>query len=135
MSASVSVHRRGVLSSPPDGPGVDMQPTMDDAAFSVGVDRAPQGAGVTVRVAGDVDLTTAEELERAVREQLASAPVMLDLSGVTFMDSSGLRALDALVRHARADGRELRIATALPESVAQILELTGMMQILPMAGA
>lgn len=112
-----------------------MRPTMDDAGFSLEVERAPHGAEATVRVAGDVDLNTAEELERAVREQLASAPVLLDLSGVTFMDSSGLRALDALVRHARVDGEELRIAPSLSESVAQILELTGMMQILPMAGA
>ncbi len=112
-----------------------MNPIIDDADFSLDIRRTRDGAETTVRVAGDVDLTTAEELDRVVRAQLQVGSVLLDLSAVTFMDSSGLRVLDGLARHSRGGGGKLRIAPALPDSVAQILELTGMMQILPIAGA
>ena len=84
-------------------------------------------------VSGDVDLTTADELARVVRQEMGSGPVLLDLSEVTFMDSSGLRALDGLARHSASGG--LRVDPRMSRSVAQILELTGMMDILPLAEA
>ncbi len=86
---------------------------------------------MTVR--GDVDMTTAEELDRAVREQLDLAPVLLDLRGVAFMDSSGLRTLDALVRHGHETAGALRIDPELSDGVLQVLQLTGMLEILPLA--
>jgi anti-sigma B factor antagonist len=48
-----------------------------------------------VRVTGEIDLTTVPALRReldAAREE-AAATVLLDLSGVTFIDSSGLHLL------------------------------------------
>ena len=86
-------------------------------------------------VRGDVDMTTAEDLDRAVREELDLAPVLLDLRGVAFMDSSGLRALDALVRHGHERRRALRVHPALSNGVRQVLELTGMLEILPLAAS
>ena len=86
---------------------------------------------MTVR--GDVDMTTAEEVERAVREELELAPVLLDLREVAFMDSSGLRALDALIRHGHEKAGALRIDPELSNSVLRVLELTGMLDILPLA--
>ena len=110
-----------------------MEPNTDNADFLLTIRPATAGGEVTVSVAGDLDLTSAEELERVVREQLAHAPVVLDLSRVTFIDSSGLRALDALARHSRDVGGGLRIDSSLPDSIVQILELTGLMGILPFA--
>ncbi len=78
-------------------------------------------------------MTTAEELDRVVREELALAPVLLDLRDVAFMDSSGLRALDALARHGHEHARALRVHPELSDGVRQILELTGMLEILPLA--
>ena len=105
----------------------------DHPGFSLRVRQTPNGGQTAVHVSGDVDITTADDLDREVRAQMERAPVLLDLSEVTFMDSSGLRALDALVRHSRAGGGQLHIDAMLPGSVAQILELTGMMKILPVA--
>jgi anti-sigma B factor antagonist len=54
----------------------------------------PEDARV-VRVTGEIDLTTVPALRReldAAREE-AAATVLLDLSGVTFIDSSGLHLL------------------------------------------
>ena len=105
----------------------------DSPGFSLTVRQTAGDGQTAVHVMGDVDLTTAEELDREVRAQMLHAPVLLDLSGVSFMDSSGLRVLDALVRHSRAGGGQLSIDARLPGSVAQILELTGMTKILPFA--
>ena len=110
-----------------------MQPPPDNVDFSIRTRVASDGQEAIVIVSGDVDLTTADELVQVVRQALARGPVLLDLREVSFMDSSGLRALDALVRDSRAGGGDLRIDPALSDSVAQILELTGLMTILPLA--
>ena len=54
---------------------------------------------------------------------------MIDLSGVDFMDSSGLGALFALYRVIdQRDGVVLRLLNPLPE-IQQLLELTQMRQL------
>lgn len=110
-----------------------MDVTTDDAGLSVTIRRSADGEATVVSVVGELDLSTSEELDRVVRAELRRAAVLLDLRGVTFMDSSGLRVLDTLIRHSEEGGGTLRIDPALSDSVRQILELTGMMSILPIA--
>lgn len=58
--------------------------------------RMDLGASDTVLwVSGEIDATTADRLHAAILEQIARDPVrvMLDMSGVSFIDSVGLRAL------------------------------------------
>lgn len=112
-----------------------MERTIDEADFSLGIRQTPDGRLTTVCVAGAVDLTSAEELDRTVRDHMRRGPVLLDLSAITFMDSSGLRALDGLVRHSRTGGGEFHVAATIPDSVAQILDLTGIMATLPLTDA
>ena len=46
------------------------------------------------RLDGELDMATADDLSQLLRiEVLECRPVVLDFSGVSFMDSSGLRAL------------------------------------------
>lgn len=54
-----------------------------------------------VWVSGEVDTHTADELHRALLDQaqITTERVVLDMSGVTFMDSTGLRALVTAARH------------------------------------
>jgi len=61
-------------------------------------------------VAGEVDLTNAEALQRAVGGTSAPA-VVLDLSRVAYLDSSGIRAIDLSRRRLLADGRSLVIVS------------------------
>jgi len=44
------------------------------------------------RISGELDLSTGPELESAIRSA-ETTPVVLDMSGVSFMDSSGLRVI------------------------------------------
>ena len=93
----------------------------------------PAAGRTTVAVAGEVDLATAGEVADASRDALREGPVRLDLRDVTFMDSSGVRMLDALARDCEREGWDLLIASEMRDSVVQILELTGMVDVLPLA--
>jgi anti-anti-sigma factor len=104
----------------PDGPN-----------FSIDVTARGGDRRATVSVRGDVDIATSPEMARVVREQLAEGPVLVDLRAVEFMDSSGVRALSVLVRTAEEQGTTMHICDELSEPVVQVLELTGMMSLMP----
>jgi anti-sigma B factor antagonist len=92
---------------------------------------APPREGVVMAVAGEIDLATAPELEAALREHLAAAPVRLDLRGLSFMDSSGIRLLDTILRDIAAHDWTLVIDPTLQPPVRQVIALTGMTDALP----
>jgi len=88
-----------------------------------------------VSVTGELDIATAEQAYSYITEIIdgrlkGSAPVTVDLSGVTFCDASGLGALARLARHARAAGRQLRLTSARP-SVLKIMRITGLDRAFP----
>ena len=92
-----------------------------------------QSAGhATILVAGEVDMATVDQLDAAVREQAPAMPVVLDLSGLSFMDSSGVRALDTLLRDAEREGWSIAFRPEFQDGVRQVLEMTGMMSVLPL---
>ncbi len=84
-----------------------------------------------IAVAGELDIAHSDELLAGLREQLGRGPVRLDLGELTFMDSSGVRLLDTLLRDVQAEGWTLTIAPALRPAVRRVLELTGMLALLP----
>ena len=68
------------------------QPSPDDTSLTVTT--AEGGAWAIVSVRGEIDVSTAGSLEDALRACLASSGrVIIDLSGVRFMDSTGLNVL------------------------------------------
>jgi anti-anti-sigma factor len=88
-----------------------------------------------VSVTGELDIATAEQAYSYITEIIdgrlkGSAPVTVDLSGVTFCDASGLGALARLARHARAAGRQLSLTSARP-SVMKIMRITGLDRVFP----
>ena len=85
-----------------------------------------------VVVAGEVDLVTAPGLADAVEEQLDRGPVLLDLGAVEFLDSSGVRALDRILRLADVQGRRLAVRPGLRANVEQVLRMTGLLDVLPL---
>ena len=84
--------------------------------------------GVAVlHLKGRLDLVSASALRSAVEQ--AEKSVVVDLGGVEFIDSSGVGALVAGLKHARQRGGELRIAAA-GEQVQMVLQLTNINRIL-----
>lgn len=81
-------------------------------------------AAASVRVAGDLDMATAPQLRTALEEALVYARlVLLDVSEVTFMDSSGLRViLEASIGARSQDARVLVVGVS--EQVEALIDLT-----------
>ena len=77
---------------------------------------------------GEIDLANAEEflvLAQAMIAECPEARFTIDLSGVTFIDSSGLAMLVRIRRAATDAGMDLRLA-GTPPRVRQLLEITGL---------
>ncbi|MET7425007.1 STAS domain-containing protein [Dactylosporangium sp. NPDC005555] len=82
----------------------------------------------TVSIAGDVDMATVTDLERAVAAALDSGAevVVVDLAAVTFIDSAGINAL--LKGRRLADERARRFRIANPAGVVHdVLDMTGVL--------
>lgn len=74
-----------------------------------------EGAAV-LRVRGELDLTTAEQLDAAI-DATEAASVVLDLSTVLFVDSAAIRVIDVAHRRLRGGGRAFYVV-APPQSRA-----------------
>ena len=107
---------------------------MGDAAGIPGFSTsAVEEDGWTVlTVLGEVDLASAPTLREELLRRLREGPVVLDLAGLEFLDSSGVRVLSHALRACETDGLELRVRPQLTSAVRQILEMTGMLAALPL---
>ena len=85
-----------------------------------------------VSVAGELDIATAEQAYSYLSEVIdgRTAPVTVDLSGLTFCDASGLGVLARAARYARQKGRQLALASARP-SLLKIMRITGLDRTFP----
>jgi anti-sigma B factor antagonist len=100
--------------------------TVDPAAFAI----SHQRLGTTVRIAacGELDIATSPLLRDAcAREQRTGVDVILvDLSEVTFMDSTGLQTLLAVCR----EGDQL-LRVILGTAAARVIDITQLRDTLP----
>jgi anti-sigma B factor antagonist len=85
------------------------------------------GAWTVVTVRGELDLASGDRLRAALDDGLAHPEprVAVNLSDVTFMDSSSLGILLASLKHAHELGGELRLV-GVQGSPARVLELSGL---------
>lgn len=81
----------------------------------------------TVHAPVDVDLSTAEDVAARVRAAFdaGATHVVLDLSQVQFVDSSGLRALVNGAKRARSAGGRLELRS-VPPVVRRVLDVSGL---------
>ena len=91
----------------------------------------PHGGGVAVAPpSGRLDFSAAGEVKRAFADAVSGGNqrLVVDLSGVDFVDSSGLSSLVSGLRVARQAGGDLRIAAA-GEQPSALFSLTSLDQI------
>lgn len=91
------------------------------------VDVVPEDGATIVRVAGDVDAHSTAELDRRLADAADRDAdlVVLEVSGVTFIDSTGLRTLVAA--NTRLADRGGRLVLRRPTATLQrLLEITGL---------
>ncbi len=89
------------------------------------IDSRTEGDTIVVALHGELDLTSAPAFERELQEAAGSKPtrIVIDLSGLDFMDSTGLRALLQARERANEDGHQLSLRRG-PHQVQRVLELT-----------
>ena len=92
------------------------------------------GAGV-ISVTGELDLHTSPRLRDALLSHLANDArnLSVDLSGVTFIDSTGLSVLIAALRRARSVGGDVRLR-APSRQTYKVLELTKLTEVFAIDG-
>jgi len=94
---------------------------MIDYAFDVEI----AGDAAVVRASGELDLSTAPALERAIGGPLGDPgirSITLDLRSLRFIDSTGLRIVLTTDGALRAHGRRLQLIKG-PQSVHRVFEL------------
>jgi anti-sigma B factor antagonist len=89
--------------------------------------------GLRLALVGELDLSTAAELEAAIAEVCAAdgaSQITLDLDGLSFVDSAGLRAILGAGATCTRHGCDFQL-THGQEPVERLFELTGLAQKLP----
>ncbi len=93
------------------------------ADFSIEAESANDAT--VVRVIGELDLATHERLSDELTAIAAKGgPIVVDLAGCDFVDSSGIRALLVGMEAAEENGGRLVLAGVKPQ-VERILDVTG----------
>jgi anti-sigma B factor antagonist len=112
---------------------VDLMSNLEPQPFSV---RAlPGAAAVVLEVEGEVDMLTAPLLLKAIEEVPEGTPwVVVDLTKVSFLDSSGL---NTLVQARRAlDTRQVTMRVVVPADggLRRVFEITRLTEALTVVG-
>ena len=90
------------------------------------VDATRGGDRDVIAAHGELDVATVPLLEAALApRQPAASELVLDLAGVTFIDSSGMTLLFQTAQRSRRDGFAFRVIGVRPQ-VAELLQLTGL---------
>jgi anti-anti-sigma factor len=96
-----------------------------DLDFDLTVAREEGATRLTLR--GELDLGTAAQLERALAD--ADGDVVLDLRGLTFMDSTGVR---VLLEAAESGGPGLRMVPPASGDARVTIDQAGIAPLLPL---
>ena len=83
------------------------------------------GDVVVVRLTGELDIATAEPMGRQIAKAVPSTArgVVIDMTHLGFMDSSGVSMLFGLARRVGSRRQELRVVAVPGHPVARVLEI------------
>ena len=84
------------------------------------------------RVTGELDMATSPQLDECLKN-LNGAPITVDLSAVTFMDSGGIAAISAAMKHAYEHGSTFALRGVQPFQ-RRLLEIVGLAKQLDLDG-
>lgn len=87
-----------------------------------------------IAVSGEIDVATAPQLRECLHGVIAQGEVtiVLDLLGVTFLDSTALGVLVGALKRCRELGGELHVVVADPR-IVKIFEITGLTSVFTIA--
>lgn len=130
VPSSVSDHRREIVPPAGDGRVYDLDSAYahrDLAEFSL----FARAGTIIVDTRGEIDLSNADELTRAVEDAAVQGPVILDLTSVTFIDSTGVRAIFKLRRQLRDTGTLFCVVVPQGAPIRRVLTLLDLPSAVP----
>lgn len=81
---------------------------------------------VRLALVGELDIAVADRVEERLRRVHEDDPgIRLDLSGLEFIDSSGVRAIILGLKRVRESGHELDVERRVSPTVARMIEIMG----------
>ena len=98
------------------------------------VEGEQQGALCLVRVHGEIDLSNAQEVSSAIGMAMGQEArgLVVDLSGLTYLDSAGVALLLRLAERLRARRRQLHLVVPRGSPVRRVLDFTGLPRVIPL---
>lgn len=97
------------------------------------VEQSSIGDAIVLRPSGDIDMSRASSIRKAVGEAMRAQParLIMDLSHVAYMDSSGLATLVEALQHAMRSKVKFILVGITPrvKSAFEITKLTGLFTI------
>jgi len=100
----------------------------DELEFTIAVGGGHDGSVVAPR--GELDVATERQLRAALEQQAAKGTVTLDLTGLRFIDTSGLRLVLETAQAARRDGFTFGVIPG-PPAVQRLFEIAGVGELVP----
>lgn len=88
----------------------------------------------TLAVTGEIDLANAAEVEDRILDHTSNelTGIVLDLDGLDYLDSTGLRLLFTLAARLEISQITLEVVVAPGSTVRRALEITGMAAVVPL---
>lgn len=99
--------------------------------LTINQDETPEGY-VICRPVGELDAFTVSQFRQALAELASSEKLVIDMSGIPFVDSAGLGALIGGIRRTRELGGDVAVACDRP-TLVRLLRTTGFDRIVTVA--
>src|ERR1700729_1815413 len=100
------------------------------------IEERPGASPPVIAVSGEIDVATAPQLRECLHKVIArgQTTVVLDLLGVTFLDSTALGVLVGALKRCRELGGELHVVVT-DARIRKIFEITGLNKVFPIVDA
>lgn len=94
---------------------------------AAGVESSADGGSIRIRLSGEIDLANAAAVEDQIRAALTPQPsgVSVDLTDLTYLDSTGMRILYGLASRLQALRIVLELIVPLSSPTRRLIELSG----------
>ena len=94
-----------------------------------------EGATSILRMTGRVDSASSGQFEQQMETVFADGPgiIIVDMAGIDYMSSAGLRVLLMAAKRVKAEGRQL-ILCNMAENIREVFDISGFSAIFDIAG-
>jgi anti-sigma B factor antagonist len=95
------------------------------------IDTIQRGDAICLHLSGELDLAFADRVEEVIRaaEESTARAIVVDLSDLEFIDSTGLGMLLRAHARTREDGQTLRFVPSSHDAVTQVVAISGTSEI------